>query len=120
VDRILDTTCFRWGKAFDETDLLRAVREDLTTRQPLIAEVEALILENQVENDVGELFPNRLDKIWLTQEDSEVRDTHAAQHGMRLSMEDIFPNGCHHPGDPDAPGHEIINCRCVMILAPKI
>lgn len=53
---------------------------------------------------------------WLTQQDDRVRDTHAAQDGVRLPLGRTFPNGCRFPGDPSADPNEIIQCRCTLLF----
>lgn len=51
---------------------------------------------------------------WLAASDARVRETHAALDGYQTSgLDDPYPNGCRHPGDPAGPAAETINCRCV-------
>lgn len=61
-------------------------------------------------------------RVWLTAEDERVRPSHARQNGAKVHGDtDRYPNGCRHPGDPDASPAETVNCRCVETyeLTPK-
>jgi SPP1 gp7 family putative phage head morphogenesis protein len=49
---------------------------------------------------------------WLTAQDSEVRDSHAALDGETVEIGAMFSNGLKFPLDPDGPPGEVINCRC--------
>ncbi|MEM6286633.1 MAG: phage minor head protein [Bacteroidota bacterium] len=54
-------------------------------------------------------------KRWLTQRDSEVRETHVAADGQEVGLDEPFVVGgyeCDHPGDPVLPASESIRCRC--------
>lgn len=54
-------------------------------------------------------------KEWLTQRDSRVRESHDAQDGAIIGIDDTFPNGLLHPGDPRGEPEEIIQCRCTLL-----
>ena len=57
-------------------------------------------------------------KGWLTSHLENTRATHTANeiHSETyngIEIDDIWPNGCAYPGDPDGEAGETINCRCV-------
>lgn len=64
--------------------------------------------------------PKRFRRIWRATHDKRTRDTHAAMDGQERGLDEAFesPSGAllMFPGDPDAPGAETINCRCVLEL----
>lgn len=53
-------------------------------------------------------------KQWLTA-DAGARDSHlaAAADGV-IGIAERFSNGLDHPGDPNAPAEEVVNCRCAI------
>lgn len=51
-------------------------------------------------------------KEWVSANDDRVRDSHAELNGVRVDVDDIFPNGLMYPGDPDGEPAEVYNCRC--------
>jgi SPP1 gp7 family putative phage head morphogenesis protein len=53
-------------------------------------------------------------KTWISALDENVRDTHVAQHGMTINLNERFPNGLMYPSD-DGEAGEVINCRCTLI-----
>ena len=57
-------------------------------------------------------------KGWLDGKDARVRPTHVAARGQIVPLESPFEVGgstLMHPGDPNGPVGEIINCRCTMV-----
>lgn len=68
---------------------------------------------------VAELGYGKFDKIWRTEGDEWVRDSHTKQDELRIDADATFPNGCRFPGDPDAAIEETANCRCICIYVPK-
>lgn len=57
-------------------------------------------------------------KGWLSTQDGRVRETHDAANGQQVDISDVFTVGTaalKHPGDPDGPPGEIINCRCTLL-----
>lgn len=57
-------------------------------------------------------------KIWLTQGDDRVRDSHAEAYGQKVGITEDFTVGGYtlrYPGDRRAPISEWINCRCVVV-----
>lgn len=53
-------------------------------------------------------------KTYMTAEDSKVRPTHAAMDGLRIKIDETFPNGGLFPGDSSLPPAELCNCRCII------
>lgn len=73
-------------------------------------------------------------RVWVTQLDLRVRDSHAAIHGQERELSDPFnvgegatdetaPGGagieCNGPLDPSLPAAEAINCRCDVLYVPR-
>lgn len=57
-------------------------------------------------------------KEWLTAHDERVRLTHnLAEAEGPIPVDQTFNNGLMHPGDPDGPPGEVINCRCTLLSA---
>lgn len=57
-------------------------------------------------------------RLWLSQRDGRVRDTHMRADTQKRDMNTPFDVGGHklmHPGDPDGPPSEVINCRCSQL-----
>ena len=52
-------------------------------------------------------------KTWITMGDDKVRDTHSAQDGMTIPIDEKFPNGAMIPGDSGDPAEDI-GCRCIL------
>ncbi len=54
-------------------------------------------------------------KAWLTARDQIVRQSHyEAESAGAIEINESFPNGLDHPGDPTGPASEICNCRCTI------
>lgn len=67
--------------------------------------------------DVAEFARSKgmdIKKEWISCGDSRVRDSHAHLDGVRIDVEDIWPNGLKFPGDPDGAPAEVYNCRCIQ------
>lgn len=67
--------------------------------------------------------PN-LQKEWVANLDSRVRDSHASMDGERVGLDEKFsvpsedgPDMMNGPGDISAPADQVINCRCVLIYS---
>lgn len=54
----------------------------------------------------------KLQVEWMATADSRTRDTHRWLHGVRIELDEVFPNGCRFPGDPKGEPAEVYNCRC--------
>jgi hypothetical protein len=86
----------------------------LTKRRRLIAEHES-----QSAYNAGTYFASRLlgspTKTWVTRKDAKVRAEHLLMQGKTVDVGDAFDvDGVkmRFPGDPSAPAHLTINCRC--------
>ncbi len=56
-------------------------------------------------------------KVWISMQDTEVRDSHLLAHGQEKNIDDYFEVGGEllmYPGDPNASAEQVINCRCVI------
>jgi HK97 family phage portal protein len=56
-------------------------------------------------------------KIWRTQADENVRDSHEAAEGMEVNVTSPFVidgQSLMHPGDPAGSADEVVGCRCFM------
>jgi hypothetical protein len=66
--------------------------------------------------NAGVIQASNLKEIWRSARDKRVRDTHRALDGQTINRGERFrsPSGAllRYPGDPDAPGAEVIGCRC--------
>lgn len=62
-------------------------------------------------------------KEWLAVNDNRTRLTHRHGTGVDGQVREInepFGNGLFFPGDPAGPPEETINCRCAVVLKPKL
>ena len=71
----------------------------------------------QTANDAGGFDQ----KLWLTQRDSNVRDSHAVLDGVTIPVNAKFKlssgDELDYPGDPNGRLESIINCRCTVIFS---
>jgi uncharacterized protein with gpF-like domain len=86
----------------------------LMKRKRLIAEHEG-----QTAYNAGTYLSGRsigaMTKTWITEKDPKVRPEHAGLHGKSVGVLEAFDMGgtlLRFPGDPFAPPHLTINCRC--------
>lgn len=56
-------------------------------------------------------------KKWVTAKDEVVRPWHSNMNGEIRKINERFSNGLMHPGDPDGPAKEIVECRCIEVPA---
>lgn len=93
-------------------------------RSEVIARTESLRSLNlglregfQQQIDNGNLNANQLQRKWVTARDERVRDSHSPMNGQLRPWNEPFVSGAGvtllHPGDPNAPGRETIQCRCI-------
>lgn len=122
ADKILDTTEERWLQdplPSYADELAQRMRDDLTQREKIIAEVEAVSMTETAKQWAADsLGAENFQKTWLTEDDDKVRRSHAKQHRMTVGANEVFPNGQMFPGDTNAPASEYINCRCSMWVTP--
>lgn len=57
----------------------------------------------------------KLKKEWLATLDGRTRHSHRQLDGVAIEVDEVFDNGCRFPGDPQAQGFEVYNCRCTLI-----
>lgn len=66
----------------------------------------------------GVLAADSIIRTWRTRQDSRVRPTHRPMHGQQRPANTSFTSGggvsLRFPGDPNAPGSEIVGCRCYL------
>lgn len=66
----------------------------------------------------GELEANRLTRAWDASGDADVRNSHSLMDGQVKPFGEAFISGAgnllRYPGDPNAPGSDTIQCRCVL------
>lgn len=62
-------------------------------------------------------------KMWISAVDNRTRHDHLTENGQSVDLEDDFTMASgvkmSYPGDPNAPAHEVINCRCTIGFTPK-
>ena len=57
-------------------------------------------------------------KVWVSSNDARTRDSHIEANGQKVAMNEKFEVGdafLDHPGDPEGPPEEVINCRCAIV-----
>lgn len=113
------------GETIDElADRVRRVFElSREGRAPLIAATEVSNAANAAAMAAAMQTGLDLDKTWWTRRDERVRPAHKDVHGDRKSLDEPFMVGgfpMMFPGDPTAPPHLTINCRCALKPSPAI
>jgi SPP1 gp7 family putative phage head morphogenesis protein len=91
------------------------------TRAEVIARTEVLSAYNGATYQSSQLLGSDViaGRKWLATEDARTRRTHREADGQVRIGEAPFSVGSssmRYPGDPEAPAHEIIQCRCTMLL----
>lgn len=84
-----------------------------------IARTTATFATNRALDDTAEELDG--EKLWLTQRDGDVRDSHRKADGQRADDKGMFEVGGkrgRHPGGLGS-AEEDINCRCVVRIRPK-
>lgn len=59
------------------------------------------------------------DKVWLATDDTRTRRSHRAADEQRVPLDLPFTVGeakLMHPGDQNGPAHEVIQCRCSLLI----
>jgi len=55
-----------------------------------------------------------VERVWDSAGDNKVRDSHRHMDGQTVQgLSQPYSNGLMHPGDPNGPPKEIIQCRCI-------
>lgn len=98
-------------------DALESTFDDLTGyRAETIARTETVSSLNGASREVAVQSNVAFGREWVATRDGKTRDSHSGLNGYQTrTMEDSYPNGLLHPGDPRGPAEETINCRCVEI-----
>jgi HK97 family phage portal protein len=90
------------------------------TRALRISRTETTMALNQGTMQAYKQSNVKMKKSWLTAGDEDVRKTHEeAEKGGPIKIDDKFPNGLKHPGDPDGDVSELVNCRCSLLPEVK-
>ena len=82
---------------------------------------ENLGRQDRMEEAVEE-YGIQMQKTWLATLDDRTRDAHAELDGETVDIDQPFKNSIGRimfPGDPDADGENVYNCRCTMITQIK-
>ncbi|MBI1188301.1 MAG: hypothetical protein GC206_13385 [Alphaproteobacteria bacterium] len=91
-------------------------------RARVIARTEIGAAQNAAILFTAEGSPRRVVKIWAAIGDDRTRQTHRDADGQAQPLDAAFIVGralLMHPGDPEGPAGEIINCRCSMLIEPR-
>lgn len=103
------------------------VREDMVNataaRARTIAQTEVIGAANTSAYAGAESAGVQYRKYWSNSGLEGIRESHIEAHNDSYSRGGIepherFTNGLLHPGDPEGPPEEIINCRCTLIVEP--
>ena len=57
----------------------------------------------------------KVQKEWMVTRDERTRESHAQLNGVRVDVNEKFPNGLMYPADPDGEPAEVYNCRCKVV-----
>lgn len=117
-----ETTKKELLKAIKDTpDIIEAIKEKYSNfkqnRTPLISET---IVESGFNAGVHFALKQMgfKEKIWVSQKDNSVRDSHRVADGQIVKIDEPFMVGnsaLMYPGDPLGEAKEVINCRCTLI-----
>ena len=96
-------------------DWLALQMEGMTVRRArMIARTESTRAINYGSHFGAENHGFETDKIWVTVHDDRVRHSHYLLDGKQVSLDSEFKQNLSFPGDPKAPAHEVVNCRCYL------
>ena len=88
-------------------------------RSEVIARTEIISASNGGSLIGAEATGLPLEKIWLSARDKRTRDDHISADGQRRKLNEYFilrdGSRLKTPGDPSAPAHQVIQCRCTQI-----
>jgi uncharacterized protein with gpF-like domain len=107
-----------------ESRLLSGNAEVWRNRGTVVARTEVIGANNGgafaaiKQSDSGD----RMEKVWLATHDSRTRETHKLADGQRVPIAAPFVVGGFpgmHPGDPELPPQEVIQCRCTALYVRK-
>lgn len=105
----------------DDTDLINVIKNTYKNFREVRSD---LIATTTVESafNLGVWTSYKLqgfkNKIWISQRDTQVRDSHFIADGQKVNIDEPFQVGgelLQYPGDPAGSPEETINCRCTLI-----
>ena len=106
-----------------DTVLSTTASERWPGRATVVARTETIGAFNAGRFDAFRAYAEEVDepmqKLWLATSDARTRDTHRRADGQRVPVGQPFSVGgfeLDFPGDPSGPAHEVIQCRCTMLL----
>lgn len=115
----LPWTISDYSKAIKEA--IAEVGEIRKNQSVMIARTETGTISNNARNDCFKEEGVEY-KQWITAGDEKVRETHVAEDGEILPMDERFANsGLMYPMEPGGDAGEVINCRCTLVAmrSPK-
>lgn len=103
--------------------IARELRDMVSTRARTIAQTEVISASNQAAYAGAESAGIRYKKFWSTSGLQNIRASHIQAEADSYAVDGIdpharFSNGLMHPGDPEGPADEVVNCRCSLIVIP--
>lgn len=103
--------------------IARELRDMVSTRARTIAQTEVIGASNQAAFAGAESAGIRYKKFWSTSGLQNIRASHIQAEADSYATDGIdphakFSNGLMHPGDPEGPAEEVVNCRCSLIVIP--
>ena len=103
--------------------IARELRDMVSTRARTIAQTEVIGASNSAAYAGAESAGIRYKKFWSTSGLQGIRLSHIQAEADSYAMDGIdphakFSNGLMHPGDPEGPADEVVNCRCSLIVIP--
>jgi hypothetical protein len=131
-DKRFDRTvekAIREGRALEKATVDRMVGRYadrlLALRGEMLAQTETLGALNGSRNEAirqaivsGKVDAETVTKVWRSAADDRVRHSHRRLNGQSVGFYEPFtsPTGARlmYPGDPAAPAHEHVGCRCTM------
>lgn len=100
---------------YDINDMTRA-------RARTIARTEShqivMTAEHDSMTEISDELNIKMKKIWVSSDDDRTRESHSEANGQKVELDEAFIVGgveLLHPGDPDGPPEEVINCRCGVV-----
>ena len=92
-------------------------------RAKSIARTEVLKASSWSQQRAAKSTGKKLEKEWVSQRDSIVRDAHVILDNQRVPADSFYLyNGIKldFPGDPKAPASLVVNCRCTEAFVEMI
>lgn len=116
-----------WGIEKIVDNLFSEISEREKWKAMRIARTEVVSASNMAAMQGAADTGIETEKIWLhpmtVGPSGFLRDDHLDMNEARANMDEPFnmPDGyqMQHPGDPEAPAHHVINCRCTVAFEPK-